>query len=262
MKKRKENPAKIFTGKQKNSKKKSRLVITPRLISDIIKVKYNRKVQQITLNKLFFTVGLCISISMMIMSFEWKFHDDRDLISRKDFHSDFEDIINIPVTEQAPPPPPKIVQPRIIEVPNEKEIIEDVKVDLDIQMTEDMIIDEYIDQQMETDLEEEIAEEVFTIVEQKPEPNGGFNVFYEFVRRNMKYPPMACRSGIEGRVFIEFIVDKDGSLTDLKVIKGIGGGCDEEALRIFGIAPKWNPGKQRGQPVKVKMVLPILFRLE
>lgn len=137
-----------------------------------------------------------------------------------------------------------------------------MEVDLDIQMTEDMKIDEYIEQQMETDLEDEIAEEIFTIVEQKPEPNGGFNVFYEFVSKNMKYPPMASRSGIEGRVYIEFVVDKDGSLTDLKVIKGIGGGCDEEALRILGKAPKWNPGKQRGRPVKVRMVLPILFRLE
>jgi protein TonB len=67
--------------------------------------------------------------------------------------------------------------------------------------------------------------------------------------------------GIEGKVFVEFIVDKDGSITEVTVMKGIGSGCDEEAIRVIKAAPKWNPGKQRGQPVKVKLIVPITFKL-
>ena len=77
----------------------------------------------------------------------------------------------------------------------------------------------------------------------------------------MKYPSQARRMGIEGRVFVEFIVDKDGTLTNVKAIKGIGAGCDEEAERVIKNHPKWNPGKQRGKAVKQKIVLPITFKL-
>ena len=78
---------------------------------------------------------------------------------------------------------------------------------------------------------------------------------------NLRYPPRAARMGIEGRVFVEFIVEKNGSLTDINVVKAIGGGCDEEAIRVISTAPRWNPGKQRGNPVRVRMILPIMFRL-
>jgi protein TonB len=67
--------------------------------------------------------------------------------------------------------------------------------------------------------------------------------------------------GIEGKVYVQFVVDKDGTLTDIKALKGIGAGCDEEAVRVIGGSPKWKPGKQRGRPVKVRMVLPIIFKL-
>jgi protein TonB len=115
---------------------------------------------------------------------------------------------------------------------------------------------------MDIEVHEEKAEEIFTIVEQQPEPIGGFTAFYTYVGENLKYPRLAQRGNIQGRVYIQFVVEKDGSLTDIKTIKGIGGGCDEEACRIIGNAPKWNPGKQRGRPVRVIMVIPILFKLE
>jgi periplasmic protein TonB len=85
--------------------------------------------------------------------------------------------------------------------------------------------------------------------------------FYSLVGQNIKYPKSARRLGIEGRVFIQFIVEKDGSLSDIKCIKGIGGGCDEEAERVISLSKKWTPGKQRGKIVKQKMVLPIMFKL-
>ena len=108
---------------------------------------------------------------------------------------------------------------------------------------------------------EEEVDEVFTIVEDQPAFPGGNAAFYKFVGSNMTYPSQARRMGIEGRVFVQFVVDKDGSVTEVKAVKGIGAGCDQEAERVLKTSPKWTPGKQRGRSVKVRMVLPIIFKL-
>ncbi len=113
----------------------------------------------------------------------------------------------------------------------------------------------------------EIADElqsddnIFLIVEETATPVGGIAVFYEFIQKTIQYPAKARSLGIEGRVFIEFVVNTDGSISDVKPIKGIGGGCDEEAVRIVSMSPNWNPGKQRGQAIRQRMVLPIIFGL-
>jgi len=96
--------------------------------------------------------------------------------------------------------------------------------------------------------------------EKKAEPIGGYEAFYTFVRKNLKYPQRARKTDMQGTVFVEFIVNRDGTPTDFKIIKGIGSGCDEEAMRVIGLT-KWNPGKQRGKPVRAKMVLPIIYQL-
>lgn len=103
--------------------------------------------------------------------------------------------------------------------------------------------------------------EVFTIVEESAKPIGGMTEFYEYISRTLEYPKQARRLGISGRVFIEFIVDKNGNLTEVTSIKGIGGGCDTEAVRVISNSPPWKPGKQRGKAVKQKIVLPITFHL-
>jgi len=111
-------------------------------------------------------------------------------------------------------------------------------------------------------IEEEDEDEVFTIVEESASPRSGeMTEFYQYVARSMKYPNQARKLGIEGRVFVEFVVDKHGNLTDVKAIKGIGAGCDTEAVRVISEAPAWKPGKQRGKAVKQKIVLPISFKL-
>ena len=103
---------------------------------------------------------------------------------------------------------------------------------------------------------------IHDIVESMPSFEGGITEFYKFVGNNLKYPAQARRMGIEGKVFVHFIIDKDGSLSDIKVVRGIGAGCDEEVVRIVQKSPKWNPGKQRGRPVRVRMMLPITFKLQ
>ena len=207
---------------------------------------------------LFLNIGLVISLALVIMAFEWKFYDDGSQVNLSANTAEFEDLMDIPQTEQPPPPPPKIQQPEIIEVPDEEEIEEEIDVDLDVEMTEETVIEDVV---FEEAPEEEQAEEIFTIVEDQPEPIGGMQAFYQYVSKHLKYPAQARRMGIEGKVFVQFVVDKDGRLTDVKAVKGIGAGCDEEAVRVIQGAPKWKPGKQRGRPVKVRMILPITFKL-
>ena len=101
----------------------------------------------------------------------------------------------------------------------------------------------------------------FTVVEEMPEYPGGMQAMLEFIGRNLHYPPEARDAGIQGRVFVNFTVNDDGSIQDVKVLKGIGGGCDEEAVRVVSMMQNWKPGKQKGKPVRVAYNLPIRFSL-
>lgn len=207
---------------------------------------------------LFLNIGLVVSLLLTITAFEWKFYDDQNLVDLGQVEDNFEDIMDIPPTEQPPPPPPKVQQPEIIEVPDEEEIEEEIEVDLDVEITEETVVEEVV---FDEEPEEEVAEEVFTIVEDQPAPKGGMAAFYEFVQKQLRYPNQARRMGIEGKVFVQFVVDKDGTITEVQAVKGIGAGCDEEAVRVIQQSPKWTPGKQRGKAVKVRMILPITFKL-
>ena len=103
--------------------------------------------------------------------------------------------------------------------------------------------------------------QVFMIVEKPAEPNGGLEGLFQLLSKNLKYPATARQHGIEGSVFVSFIVERDGTLTDTKVVKGIGGGCDEEAVRVVQLSSPWVPGMQRGKPVRCRFVLPVKFHL-
>jgi TonB family protein len=121
-----------------------------------------------------------------------------------------------------------------------------------------------IDQLMEGDeliLEKQLEEEVFTIVEVNPEFNGGMNEMLNFLREHIIYPEDAKEIGIEGKVLIQFIVHKDGQLSDFKVIKKVYPSVDREALRVVQKMPKWIPGKNNGKIVSVRVVIPIIFKL-
>ncbi|MDX1627957.1 MAG: energy transducer TonB [Fulvivirga sp.] len=231
------------------------------IVEDLIAHK-KRSYKQYKANvKLFFSIGMVISLFLIILLFEWKTYDNPEENQLANVGIQTDEIIDIPVTKQPPPPPRQVVQqPNIIEV-TEEEIIEEIEVDFDVEITAEETVEEVTPIEMD-EPEEEVVEEIFTIVEDKPTPEGGMQAFMKYVGENIDYPDKAKRMGIQGKVFVEFVVDKDGSLTDFKVIKGIGGGCDEEAIRVLKNAPKWNPGKQRGIAVKVRMVMPVFFVLK
>ena len=106
-----------------------------------------------------------------------------------------------------------------------------------------------------------IEEEVFVVVEEEPEFPGGMEALYRYLASNIKYPELAKKEKIQGTVYVSFVVEKDGSVTNIKVLREIGGGCSEEAVRVVRQMPKWKPGRQRGQRVRVQYNLPIKFSL-
>jgi periplasmic protein TonB len=105
-------------------------------------------------------------------------------------------------------------------------------------------------------------DDIFTVVEEMPFPKQGYDEFYKFLSNEIKYPSEAREQGISGKVYVQFVVNKDGSLSNIEVVKGIGGGCDEEAARALSKSTKWTPGSQRGREVSVRMILPINFKLD
>jgi protein TonB len=107
-----------------------------------------------------------------------------------------------------------------------------------------------------------VEEPIFTVVEQQPEFPGGISEMYKYLGKNIKYPSAASRANVSGKVFMTFVVNTDGSIQDVQVLKGLGFGCDEEATRVVKSMPKWKPGRQSGRPVRVKYNLPINFQLE
>ena len=224
-----------------------------------METKKNPKVALSNKTGLFLSIGFNISLILVIIAFEWKSYDPAELLKLGQVTDAFIEITEVPITQQPPPPPLKIKTDEIIEVPDEEEIEEEIDVNLDIEITEETVIEEIV---FEQPVEEEEIDELFTIVEENPAYVGGDIAFIKFVQSNLVYPKKARRMGLEGRVFVQFVVEKDGSLTNVTVLRGISGGCNEEAIRVMQMSPKWLSGKQRGRSVRVQMVVPIIFKFQ
>jgi protein TonB len=204
---------------------------------------------------LFLSIGLFSALSVALMAFEWKQTDEKvDLLSAKSTNT-FEEMIEVPTTQQLPPLAPVIQQPKIVEVPDEEEIQENLNIDLDNESPRIEVASVAV-----AEAEEEV-DEIFTIVEESAMPNGGMPAFYKYLVDNMRYPAQARRLGVEGKVTLSFVVDKNGKISEVNVLRGIGSGCDEEAVRVMQNAPSWKPGKQRGKAVKQRCIMPISFKM-
>lgn len=209
---------------------------------------------------LFIQIGLIVTLAVVLLAFEWKTYD-RELIDlgEREVIDIPEEMVEITRQEQPPPPPappPQTTQFKIVE--DDVEIEDDFIIDVDVDQTTE--IEAYIPPVFE---EEEVQEqEIFIVVEDPPSFPGGDEARIRFLSENIRYPQMARESGIQGTVFVTFVVETDGSVTDVRVLRGIGGGCDEEAIRVIQAMPKWNAGKQRGRPVRVQFNMPIRFTLQ
>lgn len=208
---------------------------------------------------LFRQIGLVIALLIVFGAFEYKNYDKRQINLQQRTADEMPEEI-IPITEQnvKPPPPPPPQQVTVLTVVDDNTEVQDVKINVEVDQK--TVLEVYVPPVKE---EEEIVEqEIFTIVETMPEFPGGQQAMLEFIARNIKYPPLARESGIQGRVFVNFVVEPDGSVSNVKVIRGIGGGCDEEAIRVVQSMPKWTPGRQRGKAVRVSFNLPVRFTLQ
>jgi len=192
----------------------------------------------------------------VLVAFEWKIFD-KVASTMGDLNLEMveEEIIPQSIATPPPPPPPPQATTVIEIVDDEEEIEEELELDMEVDQHTEI---EFI----ESAVEEVAEEEIFTIVEDMPSFPGGEEALFKYLAQNIKYPQIAKEAGITGRVFVNFVIDKEGNVTDVKVLRGIGGGCDEEAVRVVKNMPKWSPGKQRGKPVKVSYNLPIKFSLK
>lgn len=226
---------------------------------DLMDVKNARKKLEQQQGPLFFVIGLTISLLLTIIVFNWKTYDSSGVVDLGEIEGDFEELLEVPLSAQLPPPPPvQKVEQFVLKEVDDVEIIEEVELSLDVELTEDMSVQQVVFDVPVEEVEEK-AEEIFQIVEDVPAFPGGIGEFYKYVAENIVYPEQALRIGVSGKVFVKFVVEKDGTPSQVEVLKGIGAGCDEEAIRVIENSPKWNPGKQRGRAVRVYMTVPINF---
>jgi protein TonB len=212
---------------------------------------------------IFLEIGMILSLLLVLSAFNWKTYD-KTTLQNFTRAADNTPVELVPVTVQKPPEPPKMNRPVVVHTIN---IVDDA-----LEVDDEFIVDAEADpldtvevyipvpaMKAEEGAEEE---EIFTVVESMPAFPGGEAAFYEFLRMNVEYPEFAKEAGINGKVYITFVVERDGSITDVTLLRGIGGGCDEEALRVIGMMPDWKPGLQRNHPVRVQFVVDIKFTLE
>lgn len=210
-------------------------------------------------------MGLVIALACMFVGFEWGTRDIQ-IVAASEGVADIiaEEEIEITRPEELPPPPPP---PPVAAAPEILNVVED-----DVQLDQVEILSTEDDQaaaQVQTyvaptivEEEEESENHIFTVVEKMPQFPGGDAALLKFIGNSIKYPVIAQENGIQGRVVVSFVVNRDGSVVDAEVMRSIDPSLDREALRVVGTMPKWSPGEQRGKPVRVKYTVPIQFRLQ
>jgi protein TonB len=152
--------------------------------------------------------------------------------------------------------PPKVVKEEVVEeVPTIEEIKQNEVAAVEVEGPTEVVFEEPVEEVVVDD------NQIFTVVEQQPEFQGGYEAMMNFIKKNMRYPASARRMGVDGTVYVQFVVGKDGAITEVKTIRGISADCDKEAERVVNMMPPWKPGRQNGKPVFVRFVLPIRFKL-
>jgi protein TonB len=228
-----------------------------------MELKKNPKADLEKRRGLFLEIGLVVILAAVLVAFEVKSYDaeEESAFQREVVDEPEEVIIQTDVQEPPPPPPPEVpeVTTLIEVVANDEEIKNELVVNAEVnEDTKNIAI---VPVQIEE--EEEVAEEpIFTVVESEPEFPGGMEALYKYLAQNIKYPQLARENGITGKVYVTFVVEKDGSIANPRILRDIGGGCGAEAIRVVKAMPKWSPGKQRGKAVRVQFNLPVNFNLK
>ena len=230
--------------------------------SNVMEIKKSSKANLDNKKLTFTLIGLVVALFIVWRVFEYRSYDKQTVDAfQRQVEVIEEEMVEITKQEQ-PKPPVQAPKPQVTKIQVVENDAEVEDIELNAEVDQDEIIEEYVYEAPEIDEEDIQEEEIFLSVEENPEFPGGPAKLLEYVQKNLKYPMMARESDIQGRVFVNFVVEKDGSISNVKVLRGIGGGCDEEAVRVVQSLPKFKPGKQRGNPVRVSYTLPIVFKLQ
>lgn len=213
---------------------------------------------------IFIEIGLVLSLLFVFAAFEWKSSGDVNIDTNIVQDVAMEEEM-VPITHQeeikTPPAPPQpVVVADIINIVEDNVDIDDNMDIFDTEFNENAAV-----QIVEfSDAEEEVEEaEIFLVVEDMPGfGDGDSNKFREYIGKNLRYPDVAAENGIQGRVYVQFVVEADGRVTNVKVVRGVDPALDKEAVRVVESSPKWKPGKQRGKPVRVSFTFHIIFVLQ
>ena len=204
-------------------------------------------------------MGLVFVLSLCYVALEWT---EREVTKYDvtDTEFLFEEEVEIQQTSQEtppPPPPPAVQEVEVLNVVEDN--VETESIEVNTEETETEVV---IAAPVEAPVEEEEEEVVFVVVESMPEFPGGQQALFKYLSENVKYPVIAQENGIQGRVICQFVVNRDGSIVDVEVVRSAGdASLDKEAVRVVSQSPKWTPGKQRDRKVKVTYTFPVIFQL-
>lgn len=230
-----------------------------------MEIKKDPKVNLETRKDTYWLTGLTGILAVLFIAFEWTDVAKHTSYGRFQVEDNWaeEELSMMPIQTPPPPPPP----------PPMPDIIEEIIVVDDNVETAEFEIQTEVDADTEVEIrsiditeapvieEEDTGVYDFVAIEHEPEFPGGTKAMMEFIGRNLRYPTFEAESGIQGRVVLSFVIEKDGSVTDITEMRSPSEGLTKEAMRMLNSMPKWKPGKQRGKPVRVKYVLPVTFRL-
>lgn len=208
-------------------------------------------------------VGYVTVLAFMFVAFEWT-RDIRVDTSGRINENVFEQDMEIPLTRQpelTPPPPPQVTPINdVLMIIDDDATAEETNFASLEETGEDVVIKHI---PVTVDEEVVVEDDIFVVVEENPQfPNGGTASLLQYLGKNIKYPTIPQENGTQGRVTVQFVVNKDGSIVDVKVIRGVDPYLDKEAVRVISTMPKWIPGKQRGVPVRCKFTVPVTFKLQ
>ena len=228
-----------------------------------MEVKKSQKASLENKRLLFVEIGFVVALLAVLGAFEWSSKEKADSGLMAENNEIVEEEI-IPITQETPPPPPELAKVPILS--DQIDIIDDdIKVNDNILNLEDdsnlgVEIQDYVEEVKEEVVEEETIP--FQLVEEKPKFQGGdANDFSKWVNQRLVYPEVAKENGVQGRVMLQFTVGTDGSVSGVKVLRGVDPSLDKEAVRVVSQSPTWTPGKQRDRKVKVTYTFPVIFQL-
>ena len=228
-----------------------------------MEIKKSEKANLENKKLLFLELGLIVSLGITLIAFEWTSTETNVSTLEAEAEVVLEEEI-IPITQETPPPPP--AAPKIPVLSDQIDIVDD-EIEVDDEMFMNLEDDASLGVEIMdyVEVEEEVVEEEaipFQLVEEKPSFQGGdANQFSKWVNSRLEYPEIAKENGVQGRVTLQFTVEKDGTVTKVRVLRGVDPSLDKEAVRVVSMYPKWKPGKQRDRAVPVTYTFPVIFQL-